>query len=115
MAKKTPTLREKAITFYQEDGQIALRDITTPRDHRAFVEIVATYKSFRFVAADGSSCSVVQELRPSFGNKAKLRPVWYAHKRLGGKLKRKYIGRAENLTHQKLKAVAFALCQRGLF
>lgn len=114
MAKNTPTLKEKSIVFVQEDGRIVIEDITKTRDHRAFLEILNTYKSFRFVAKDGTSCTVIKEMRPQFGDKENLKPIWYAHKRLAGKLKRKYIGKPENLTYKKLKEVAFALSQREL-
>jgi len=114
MAKKTPTLKEKSIIFWQEDGTIELQDITNPIDHRAFLSILETYKSFRFVAGDGTSCTVIKEMRPQFGDKENLKPIWYAHKRLAGKLKRKYIGKAENLTYKKLKDAAFELSQREL-
>lgn len=116
MAKKTPTLRDKRIIFWDEysgDKMMEL-DITVPRDHQAFLEMLETYKSFRFVGSDGTSCSVVKELRPQFGDKENLKLVWYAHRRLGGKLRRRYIGKAENLTLKKLKAVAFELSQREL-
>lgn len=39
---------------------------------------------------------------------------WYAHKRLDGKLKRRYLGKTENLTVQKMDQVAFELAQREL-
>jgi hypothetical protein len=116
MAKKTPTLRDKRIIFWDEftgDKMMEL-DITVPRDHQAFLEMLETYKSFRFVGSDGTSCSVVKELRPQFGDKENLKPIWYAHRRLGGKLRRRYIGKPENLTLKKLKAVAFELSQREL-
>jgi hypothetical protein len=40
--------------------------------------------------------------------------IWYAHKRLQGKLKRKYLGVAESVTAEKLDQVAFDLAQRDL-
>ena len=111
MAKKTPTLREKRIIFWDEDtgNKIVELDITNARDHQTFVEILQTYKSFRFITENGFRCTVVKEMRPSFGDKENKKPVWYAHKRQNNKLRRKYIGKAENVTYQKLKAVALEL------
>jgi hypothetical protein len=39
------------------------------------------------------------------------RLVWYAHRRIGGKLKRRYLGKSENLTTQKLSETARKLGQ----
>ena len=110
-----PTLRGKNIIFWDlyTGNKIVELDITKPRDHQAFLEMLVTYKSFRFIDDNGASCSIVKEMRPSFGDKNNKQPVWIAHRRLG-KLKRKYIGKSENLTLEKLKTVAFELSQREL-
>ena len=115
MAKDTPVLKDKTIFFHQDDGgSVNVYDMTKPRQHQLFLEVVDTYKAFRFVAADGSSCTVVREKRAHYRNKNDMRVVWYAHKRIGGKLKRKYIGKTKNLTYEKLKTVAFELSQYRL-
>ena len=70
--------------------------------------------SFNFTGPGGASCTVIKELRPHYNNPDDLRPIWYAHRRLDGKLRRRYIGKPENVTFEQLKAVAFELSQREL-
>jgi hypothetical protein len=54
--------------------------------------------SFRYQAGP-ASFTAIKEIRRG-------RPVWYAHKRLRGTLKRFYLGKSENLTPQKLADTA---------
>ncbi len=61
-------------------------------------------KSFSYISKHGATVTCIKNKQG----------YWYAHKRLDGKLKRKYLGRAENLTPQKLDDVAFKLAQREL-
>ena len=118
MARKTPTVKDKIFTLwdYEADRPIMEFDITNPDEWsywQKFLDDVNT-KSFRFIGPDGTSCTVIKELRPQFGDKDNLKPTWYAHKRLGGELKKKYIGKSENVTYAKLKAIAFELSQRRM-
>lgn len=117
MAKKTPTIQDKIFTLWdsETDRAIMQLDLTKLADWPYWVNWLdlTTTKSFRYVGKDGTACTVVKETRLSFGNKDKPLTVWYAHKRLG-KLKRKYLGKSEDLTYQKLKQVAFELSQREL-
>ncbi len=110
MAKKTPTVKNETLIFWDYDaGQFVKRfNITEWVNWQKFLKDETT-KSFRFIGPDGTSCSVVKESRRGRGKK-----FWYAHKRLDGKLKRKYLGLSENVTYRKLKAVAFELSQREL-
>ena len=106
MAKSTPVLENNSITFPQSDGVIHIADITEPRQHQQFLEILETYKTFRFVDSSGFICSVIKELRASFGDKENKKPVWYCHKRKGKKLYRVYVGKADNLTSKNLNRAA---------
>ena len=53
-----------------------------------------TANSFRYEAGTGSF-TAIKEMRRG-------RPVWYAHRRRAGQLKRIYLGKSENLTVTKL-------------
>lgn len=60
--------------------------------------------SFRYVARDGTGFTAIKNAKG----------YWIAHKRLDGRLRRKYLGRPENLTARKLDGIAFILAQRRL-
>jgi hypothetical protein len=111
MAQKTPTVNNKTLTLwdYEADHRIMEIDLSRPGEWPYWLEFLEaeTTRSFRYVGADGTSCTVVKEKRRN-GR------FWYAHKRLNGKLRRKYLGRSANLTYKRLKAVAFELAQRKL-
>lgn len=115
MAKKTPTVKDTILTLWDSeyDRVIMQLDLTKSTDWPHWVGWLdsPSTKSFRYVGRDGTSCTVVKETRLSFGKTPK--PFWYAHKRLG-KLRRKYLGKSEDLNYQKLKQVAFELSQREL-
>lgn len=119
MAKRKAIVRDKILTVTDETSAVILKlDITDAGDKKHFEFWLngTPTKSFRFIAADGTSCSVYKELRYFHGWRKKKYPVWYAHKRLKptGKLRRKYIGVARNVTYEKLRQAAFELCQLEL-
>jgi len=64
--------------------------------------IEPTYKSFSFVSKRGTTFTAIKNKRG----------YWEAHKRLGGILKRKYLGKIPTL--EKMEEVAFDLAQRSL-
>ena len=117
MAKKTPTIQDKTFTLWdsETDRAIMQLDLTKLDDWPYWVEWLdrPTTKSFRYVGKDGTACTVVKEIRRSFGRIDKPLAIWYAHRRLG-RLRKKYLGKSEDLTYQKLKQVAFELSQREL-
>jgi len=55
-------------------------------------------RSFRYESTLGSFTAIKEQRRG--------RPVWYAHRRRAGQLKRLYLGKTENLTATKLAEVA---------
>ncbi len=55
-------------------------------------------KSFRYQSEAGSFTAIKEKRRG--------RSVWYAHRRRGGRLKRLYLGKSENLTATKLAETA---------
>jgi len=73
----------------------------------------ARHTSFRYESYEGPQCSVVRESRrsPSSGNTFWY---WYAHRKIGGRLRRKYLGKPESLTITALEAAARSLAQLGL-
>lgn len=60
-------------------------------------------RSFRYESDQGAFTAVKEKRRGRW--------VWYAHRRQGGRLKRVYLGRPENLTAAKLVEVAGKLTQ----
>jgi hypothetical protein len=60
-------------------------------------------KSFRYESVTGTFTAIKENRRG--------RPIWYAHRRVGGKLKRVYLGKSENLTRAKLVETARKLGQ----
>lgn len=62
------------------------------------------HTSFRYISKDQTNFTAIKR------NDGK----WYAHKRLNGKLKRRYLGLSENLTAKKMDEVAFELAQREI-
>ena len=116
MAKRTPTVEETVLTGWDEykDERFKILDIV--EDWELWQDWLNSevVKVFRYVGNDGTSCTMMQEMRRQFGDNRKMKPTWYAHKRLGGKLKRRYLGKPENLSYEKLKQVTFEVCQREL-
>lgn len=118
MAKRTPTIQDKIFTLWDYDlnRRIFSLDITGKTDWPSWLAWLnsETTRSVRFIARDGSSCTLIKEPRAymTLTGERRRRWVWYAHKRLAGKLRRRYIGKSENLTHKRLKDVAFELSQR---
>lgn len=63
------------------------------------------HKSFQFEnAAGGLTCTLVKERRKSAAGR--VHHYWYAHKRIDGKLRRKYIGKSETLDLARLEQAA---------
>lgn len=118
MAKKTPMVNDKIFVLwdYDLDRKIMELNIAAPKDWQYWVDWLNmdNSKCFRYVRSDGVTCSVVKELRTHFNNKDDLRPVWYAHKRIDGKLKKKYLGKSEKLTYSALRDAALGLVQMSL-
>ena len=116
MAKRTPTVQETVLTGWDEyeDKRFEILDIV--EDWEKWQEWLdrEDVRVFRYVGSDGTSCTVMQEMKRHFGSKEDKRPIWSAHKRLGGKRKRRYLGKPENLEYKKLKKAAFDLSQREL-
>ncbi len=112
---KIPKVVDTTLSFYDEDLEQWQRVLDIHKDWRRWQEWLANEqeKSFRYENSNGTSCTVIKEFRKHF-NLELLRPCWYAHKRIDGRLKRKYLGQHSNVTASKLKSVAFELAQPEL-
>jgi len=88
VAKKTPVVNEKILTWYDEYTGETITTLDIRRDWSRWQEFLEREKAFRFVAADGTSCSVRKEPRPSYGRDQTL-DVWYAYRTLAKKRRRK--------------------------
>lgn len=67
------------------------------------------HRSFRFESAAGMTCTLVKEWREGSGGN--WHPYWYAHKRINNRLRRRYLGKAEELTQARLESVTAELGQ----
>ena len=115
MAEKTPTVRGKILTLwdYEADRLIMELDITRSSDWPNWQDWLdsRTTKSFRYIGDDDTvTCTVVKEKRAGYKGRS-VKWFWYAHRRLGGQLRRKYLGLSENVTYNRLKEVALELEQ----
>ncbi len=113
MAKKTPVISNTKLSWYDpyEDMIVQWCDIVS--DWQTWQDALEQEKVFRFVGPDGASCSIRKELRPHFGTD-ELRPIWYAHKRINGKLHKKYLGKNSSVTYQKLREATHYLYNQKL-
>ena len=113
MAKKTPTVNDNILRIVDTETdrlqmEIHVDDKPDWKHWQAFLE---QNKSFRYVHTTPQgfklSFTAVKEKRANG-------PYWYAHKRVDGKLKRRYLGANRNLTAEKLKEIALSICQATL-
>jgi neutral trehalase len=119
MAKQTPIVKNNIFIYrsykYDPPKVVVKLDITSSNDWRYWQKFLKHEKVFRYIYDDqeGSqmSFSARKEQRPSYGRKEKMIPVWIAHKRVGGRLRRVYLGKNENLTQEKLIAAAVKINQ----
>lgn len=93
-----PKVEQGLLSWYDEDA-----NITNPVDPVGSAAYVAWLehdwaRSFRYESDHGSFTAIKEKRRG--------RPVWYAHRRRGGHLKRVYLGKTENLTATKLAEAA---------
>ena len=112
-------MTDKVFTLwdYETDRPITELDITASGDWPHWLAWLdrPDVKRFRYVRGDGATCTVTKEMRAHFGNKEDKRPVWYAEKRINFKRRRRYLGKSENLTYDRLRQVALDLAQMKLF
>jgi len=116
MARKTPIIRDTELFFYDENRAVDEVDVflcDIVKDWGTWQERLEAESVFRFIGPDGASCSIRKELRPHFGT-AELRPVWYAHKRIKGKLYKKYLGKNDSVDYQKLREATHWLYNKKL-
>ena len=93
-----PKVEQGVLSWYDEDAKI-----TNPIGPIGSVAYVVWLehdwtRSFRYESDHGSFTAIKEKRRG--------RPVWYAHRRRGGHLKRLYLGKTENLTATKLAEAA---------
>ena len=98
------------LTFYDADAD-RTNILATVNSERWFAWLdEPTTKSFRYV----KDVKNVTGAKFTFTAMKRADGKWYAHKRLKGKLRRKYLGLSDNLSATKLEAVAFELAQYEL-
>lgn len=72
----------------------------------------ANHNSFAYVAAAGQRCTFVREPRKTSAGNIFL--YWYAYRKIGGRVRRRYIGRSPKMTMGALESAAMALAQLDL-
>ena len=110
MARKTPLIEDTRLTARDEKtGQVIYSfDISKPGDQKYWQGFLENEKSFRYVWRNK------QGFKFSFSARKELRPdgwYWYAHKYVANKLRRRYIGKNDNLTPEKLREIALKISQ----
>ena len=112
MAKRKlkPTVIDNIFELPGSDADIVIReDITTRLGEQAWLRFLKSdERAFRYILTnkDGSKLTFTA-WKENIGHGR----VWRAHRRVGGKLRRKYLGKAENLTAKKLRETAEYLAQ----
>ena len=105
-----PQVKNGHLTFYDPDAGIT-STLATVNSDRWFAWLdEPTTKSFRYV----KDVEGVKGAQFTFTAMKRADGKWYAHKRLKGKLRRKYLGLSDNLSATKLEAVAIELAQYEL-
>ena len=94
----SPILKDGIVTLWDYELDRKIEDIEV--DGPGWIDFLGREVeiSFRYEHPTGSFTAVRENRRG--------RPVWYAHRRLGGKLKRFYLGVPHNLPGTKLAEVA---------
>lgn len=117
MSKTTPLIKDNVLQFYDiwEEKTTELLSLTNVNDWEHWQQFLEGEKSFRYVFTNEQgfsfSFSARKEMRPSFGDKTNLQPVWVAYKTVDKKRRKRYLGKKENLTADKLKATALDINQ----
>ena len=90
---KIPVVRTSELFWYDNELKKWNRLFDIHRDWKQWQKWLNDdyEKSFRFEHSDGIRCTVLKEKRKHYGGDP--RPVWYAHRRLDGKLKRKRLSK----------------------
>ncbi len=101
---RIPIAKNGILTWYDPDAD-RINTIATVGKRYWFEWLAGEGNtSFRYVSGNGAT----------FSAHRRKNGLWYASKRLDGKWKRRYLGKADNLTVKKLDAVAFELAQRSI-
>lgn len=100
-----PVVKDNRLVTYDldQDAIILDLDLNNSADWPYWLEFLGHNRSFRYETQAGHF-TALKEKRGS-GYK------WYAHRRLQGQLKRRYLGVNDNLTAQKLRETAVDLAQ----
>ena len=108
-----PLVSNEVLTVwdYELDQLIDRYAISQPKNWPYWQTFLATEKSFRYECALGAF-TAIKEIRRGSQNKPRpAKVIWYAHRRIKTKLRRKYLGQSESLTTEKLWQAAFDLAQ----
>jgi hypothetical protein len=82
-------------------------DIAKPRGARYWRAFLENERSFRYEwrSPEGVTCSF-SGIKEKRSHQSGVFYVWIAHKRVGGRLRRRYLGANRNLTVEKLRKTA---------
>ena len=110
MAKETPLVEDNILTVKdpETDKVIYSFDIGSADEWKYWQGFLENEKSFRYLF------TTRQGFKLSFSARKEKRPnglYWYAHKYVDNKLRRKYIGKNDNLTPEKLREIALKISQ----
>lgn len=106
LMKQIPYVRNGKL--YAPTGGVIL-SLPGPAERTGWVAWLENHKSFRYESASGATCAVVKQKRT--GASGNTHWYWYANKHIFGKLKRRYLGRSEDVTISALEQAAGELVQ----
>ena len=101
MARLTPTVQGETLTWYVDTHEHQLA-VGTP----AWYSWLQEASLFAFVAESGSF-TARKEMKPHGAT------YWKAYRKRGGRLYHAYLGKSEQLTLERLNAIAVLLARRG--
>ncbi len=103
MTHKLAVISDATLT-YRQDGQVECISIETPE----WYEWLTTATNFAFISEQGSFTARKEQVKSKRGGW-----YWKAYRKQQGKLSRTYLGKSEELTHERLIAAAMILAAHG--
>ena len=118
---KTPSIEEGIFRYTDPETQTVTQELDINKYPDAWLTyFVINLKSVRVVYTEPHtgfkySCTFVRRKHPSYKPKdeddKRILGVWYGNRTIGGKQRRKYVGKNENMTLDRMHQIAKELSQ----
>lgn len=120
--KKTPTITDGFFQYFDEHSGRVTKTLDVRQQPETWLaEVVVYLKSVRLIYTEPQTgfeytCTFIRQKHPDYKKKDKadkrVMGVWYGHKRVEGRLQKKYVGKNDNMTLARMHQVAQELCQQ---